>query len=232
MLKLRNLNGYYGNSRALKDVNIEVGDKEFLSVLGRNGVGKTTLMRAIFGLLDKTEGQILFDGKDLLKMPTHERAKAGIGYVPQGRGILPQFTVGENLNMGGFARTSDRGEELQSLVFEMFPILKEFINRKGGNLSGGQQQQLAIGRALLTDPKVIVLDEPTEGIQPNIVEQIEDAIIALNKDHNITILLVEQDIKFSRRASSRFVILEKGAVVSAGPINELTDELVHQHMAV
>ncbi len=232
MLKLQNLNGYYGNSRALKDVNIEMGDREFLSVLGRNGVGKTTLMRAIFGLLDKTEGQILFDGKDLLKMPTHDRAKAGIGYVPQGRGILPRFTVGENLKMGGFARTSDRGEELQSLVFEMFPILKEFISRKGGNLSGGQQQQLAIGRALLTDPQVIILDEPTEGIQPNIVEQIEDAIIALNRNHNITILLVEQDIKFSRRASSRFVILEKGAVVSAGPIKELTDELVHQHMAV
>lgn len=232
MLNLRDLNGYYGNSRALRNVNIEVEDDEFLSVLGRNGVGKTTLMRAIFGLLDKTEGQILFDGQDLLKVPTHERAKAGIGYVPQGRGILPQFTVGENLDMGSFARTSDRGEELYTLVFEMFPILKEFINHKGGNLSGGQQQQLAIGRALLTDPKVIVLDEPTEGIQPNIVEQIEDAIIALNKEHNITILLVEQDIKFSRRASSRFVILEKGSVVSSGPIAELSDDLVHEHMAV
>lgn len=232
MLNLKNLNGYYGNSRALKDVNIEVGDREFLSVLGRNGVGKTTLMRAIFGLLDKTEGEILFDGADLIKMPTHERARAGIGYVPQGRGILPQFTVGENLKMGGFARSSDRGEELETLVFEMFPILKEFIHRKGGNLSGGQQQQLAIGRALLTDPKVIVLDEPTEGIQPNIVQQIEDAIISLNKDHNITILLVEQDIKFSRRASSRFVILEKGSVVSSGAIAELSDDLVHEHMAV
>lgn len=232
MLKLQNLNGYYGNSRALKDVNIDVGDREFLSVLGRNGVGKTTLMRAIFGLLDRTEGDIIFDGWHLDKLPTHERAKAGIGYVPQGRGILPQFTVGENLNMGGFARTSDRGEELEALVFEMFPILKEFINRKGGNLSGGQQQQLAIGRALLTDPKVIVLDEPTEGIQPNIVEQIEDAIISLNQNHGITILLVEQDIKFSRRASSRFVILEKGTVVSSGPIGELSDDLVHKHMAV
>lgn len=232
MLKLQDLNGYYGNSRALKDINIDVDDQEFLSVLGRNGVGKTTLMRAIFGLLDKTDGQILFNGTDLLKMPTHERAKAGIGYVPQGRGILPQFTVGENLKMGGFARTSNRGEELEALVFEMFPILKDFINRKGGNLSGGQQQQLAIGRALLTDPKVIILDEPTEGIQPNIVEQIEDAIISLNKEHNITILLVEQDIRFSRRASSRFVILEKGCVVSSGSIAELSDDLVHKHMSV
>jgi len=232
MLEFKNLNGFYGNSHALKDINLTVQSNEFISVLGRNGVGKTTLMRALFGLLDRTEGEILFDGKDLVKMATHERARAGIGYVPQGRGILPQFTVLENLKIGGFARTSDRGEELEALVFEMFPILKDFINRAGGNLSGGQQQQLAIGRALLTDPSVIILDEPTEGIQPNIVEMIEDAIISLNKDHNITIVLVEQDIKFARRASSSFTILEKGSIVSSGPIGDLSDDLVHQHMAV
>ena len=232
MLEIKNLNGFYGNSRALKDISLTVKSQDFISVLGRNGVGKTTLMRALFGLLDRTEGHIYFNGDDLIQKPPHERARSGIGYVPQGRGILPRFTVMENLKMGGFARTSSRGEELETIVFEMFPILKEFINRAGGNLSGGQQQQLAIARALLTDPSIIVLDEPTEGIQPNIVELIEDAIISLNKEHNITIVLVEQDIKFARRASSTFAILEKGAVVTSGPIKELSDDLVHQHMAV
>lgn len=232
MLDIKKLNGYYGNSRALKDINLSVSRQEFMAVLGRNGVGKTTLMRALFGLLDRTEGGILFNGKDLNNVPTNERARLGFGYVPQGRGILPQFTVLENLKMGGFARTSLRGEELETIVFEMFPILKEFIHRLGGNLSGGQQQQLAIARALLTDPKIIILDEPTEGIQPNVVELIEDAIISLNRDHHITIILVEQDIKFARRASRTFAILEKGSIVSSGPIGGLTDDLVHKHMSV
>lgn len=232
MLEIRNLYGFYGNSRALQDVNLNVATGGFLCVLGRNGVGKTTLMRALFGLLDRTEGEIRLDGVDISGKPTHERARAGIGYVPQGRGILPRFTVMENLKMGSFARTSDRGKELEEIVFQMFPILKQFIDRAGGNLSGGQQQQLAIARALLTDPRIIVLDEPTEGIQPNIVEQIEEAIISLNRDHGITIVLVEQDIQFARRASSTFAIMEKGHVVASGSVKELTDDLVQRHMAV
>lgn len=231
MLEISNLNGFYGSSAALQNVNLQVGKGDFLAVLGRNGVGKTTLMRALFGLLDRTDGSIRLDGREIIRWPTHQRARAGIGYVPQGRGILPQFTVMENLRMGGFARTSERGEELEALVFEMFPMLKEFTARAGGNLSGGQQQQLAIARALLTDPQIIVLDEPTEGIQPNIVELIEESIIDLNKKHDITIVLVEQDIKFARRASSEFAIMEKGQVVASGAVADLTDDLVHRHMA-
>ncbi|MCB6179953.1 urea ABC transporter ATP-binding subunit UrtE [Rhodobacter sp. Har01] len=232
MLKLRNLCGYYGYSAALQDVTLSVDTGDFVAVLGRNGVGKTTLMRALFGLLDRTSGEIVLDGIDIASWPTHRRARAGIGYVPQGRGILPQFTVLENLRMGGFARTSDRGEELEALVFEMFPMLKDFVTRAGGNLSGGQQQQLSIARALMTDPKIIVLDEPTEGIQPNIVELIEEAILQLNRKHGITVVLVEQDIGFARRASSAFAMMEKGRIVASGPIAALTDDLVHRHMAV
>ncbi len=232
MLEISGLNGFYGNSRALSDVSLGVASGGFLSVLGRNGVGKTTLMRAVLGLLDRTEGTIRLKGADLTVLPTHERARAGIGYVPQGRGILPRFTVEENLKLGGFARTSGRGAELEALVYDMFPILKEFRGRAGGNLSGGQQQQLAIGRALMSDPSIILLDEPAEGIQPNIVEQIEQAIVSLNKRLGIAIVLVEQDIQFARRASTAFAILEKGHVVASGPVAELTDELVHRHMAV
>ena len=232
MLEITNLSGFYGGSAALRDVNLKVAKGDLMAVLGRNGVGKTTLMRALFGLLDRATGSIRLDGEDIINWPTHARARAGIGYVPQGRGILPQFTVLENLRMGGFARTSDRGEELEALVFEIFPMLKDFVDRPGGNLSGGQQQQLAIARALLTDPQIIVLDEPTEGIQPNIVELIEDAIVRLNRDHDITIVLVEQDINFARRASSTFAIMEKGRIVASGAVDNLTDELVHRHMAV
>ncbi|WP_428697444.1 urea ABC transporter ATP-binding subunit UrtE [Stappia sp.] len=232
MLEISGLNGFYGNSRALSDVSLSVASGGFLSVLGRNGVGKTTLMRAVLGLLDRTDGEIRLQGADISALATHERARAGIGYVPQGRGILPRFTVEENLQLGGFARTSGRGAELEALVYRMFPVLREFRGRAGGNLSGGQQQQLAIGRALMSDPSIILLDEPAEGIQPNIVEQIEQAIVSLNKDLGIAIVLVEQDIQFARRASSAFAILEKGHVVASGPVADLTDELVHRHMAV
>jgi urea transport system ATP-binding protein len=233
MLEIDNLSAFYGNSRALQNVTLEVGDAGFLSVLGRNGVGKTALLRAIVGLMDKTEGSIRLDGEEIAATPTYDRVKHGIGYVPQGRGILPQFTVRENLKLGTFARR-DPGQVgvLEDKVFELFPVLKEFLNRRGGNLSGGQQQQLAIARAMLTDPKIVLLDEPTEGIQPNIVEQIEDVIMRLNSEHRITVILVEQDVNFARRASRSFVIMEKGHVAASGPIDRLTDGLVQRHMAV
>ncbi|PDT72535.1 urea ABC transporter ATP-binding subunit UrtE [Bradyrhizobium sp. C9] len=230
MLELTDVDAFYGNSRALQGINLMVGNGEFLSVLGRNGVGKTTLMRSILGLMDRCTGRLSLDGTDISPLRTYQRAKAGIAYVPQGRGILPKFTVRENLTLGTFAAKSANG--IEEWVLELFPVLKDFLNRYGGNLSGGQQQQLAIARALLAQPKVILLDEPTEGIQPNIVEQIEDVITRLNRERGITVVLVEQNVAFARRASHRFALLEKGRVVAKGAIGELTDDLIQLHMAV
>ncbi|MCC8936537.1 High-affinity branched-chain amino acid transport ATP-binding protein LivF [Bradyrhizobium ivorense] len=230
MLELTDIDAFYGNSRALQGINLMVGGGEFLAVLGRNGVGKTTLMRSILGLMDRVTGRLSLDGADISALRTYQRAKAGIAYVPQGRGILPRFTVRENLTLGTFAARQANG--IEDWVLELFPVLKEFLNRYGGNLSGGQQQQLAIARALLAQPKVILLDEPTEGIQPNIVEQIEDVIVKLNREHKITVILVEQNVAFARRASHRFALLEKGRVVAKGEIGELTDDLIQLHMAV
>ncbi|MGF6432201.1 MULTISPECIES: urea ABC transporter ATP-binding subunit UrtE [Bradyrhizobium] len=230
MLELTDVDAFYGNSRALQGINLTVGNGEFLSVLGRNGVGKTTLMRSILGLMDRCTGRLSLDGADISPLRTYQRAKAGIAYVPQGRGILPKFTVRENLTLGTFAAKSANG--IEEWVLELFPVLKDFLNRYGGNLSGGQQQQLAIARALLAKPKVILLDEPTEGIQPNIVEQIEDVIVSLNRERRITVVLVEQNVAFARRASHRFALLEKGRVVAKGAIGELTDDLIQLHMAV
>lgn len=231
MLELTNVSAFYGASRALRDISLSIQDGEFVSVLGRNGVGKTTMMRAIVGLMDRSEGSIKVDGVEVNKRPPHARAKAGIGYVPQGRAILPKFTVRENLTIGTFGTPSGRGE-IEEEVLDLFPILREFMNRRGGNLSGGQQQQLAIARALLTKPKVMLLDEPTEGIQPNIVEQIEEVLIDLNKKHGLTVVLVEQNVDFARRASSRFVLVERGSIAVEGRVDELTDDLVQRHMAV
>jgi urea transport system ATP-binding protein len=231
MLELVNVDGFYGRSRALQSVSLSVANGEFLSVLGRNGVGKTTLLRTILGLMSRTGGSIYLDGAELSALPTHQRALAGVGYVPQGRGILPAFTVRENLLLGTFATVSNQGR-ISEWVLELFPVLKEFMNRRGGNLSGGQQQQLAIARALLSEPKVLLLDEPTEGIQPNIVEQIEDVLIDLNRKQGLTIVLVEQNIKFARRASDRFAIINRGSVAMNEKIGALTDDIIHQHLVV
>lgn len=231
MLELNGLDGFYGRSRALQSVSMDIDEGDFFSVLGRNGVGKTTLLRSVLGLMSRTSGSVKLDGMELNGLPTHARALAGIGYVPQGRGILPAFTVRENLMIGTFAAQSGQGE-IADWVLELFPILKEFLNRRGGNLSGGQQQQLAIGRALLSQPKVLLLDEPTEGIQPNIVEQIEDVLIDLNRTRGLTIVLVEQNLTFARRASNRFAILDRGTVAVTSGIAQLSDDLVHEHLVV
>jgi len=231
MLELNSVNAYYGHSCAVNDISLKVNSGEFLSILGRNGVGKTSLMRAIIGLMDHITGSIKLDEIEINRKKVHERAIAGIGYVPQGRGILPKFTVKENLKVGTFA-TTKIPDEINEWVFDLFPILKEFINRLGGDLSGGQQQQLAIARALLTEPKVMLLDEPTEGIQPNIVEKIEEVLVDLNNKHGMTLILVEQNVDFARRASQRFAILENGIVAAEGIANSLTDELVHKHLSV
>jgi urea transport system ATP-binding protein len=231
MLELAAVDGFYGRSRALKSVSMKVATGGFMSVLGRNGVGKTTLLRSILGLMSRTAGSVRLDGQEIGDRPTYERARAGVGYVPQGRGILPAFTVRENLMVGTFAaKKGQRG--IDEWVLELFPILKEFLNRRGGNLSGGQQQQLAIARALLTEPKVMLLDEPTEGIQPNIVEQIEDVLIDLNRKHGLTIVLVEQNVDFARRASESFVILDRGSVAAEGPVASLSEDLIQRHLVV
>lgn len=231
MLELSQVDAFYGNSRALHEISLSVARGEFWAVLGRNGVGKTTLMKTILGLMDRITGSICLDGTEISSLPTYARAKAGIAHVPQGRGILPRFTVRENLLLGTFA-SKRRSDTIQEWILDLFPMLKNFMDRHGGNLSGGQQQQLAIARALLADPKVILFDEPTEGIQPNIVEQIEEVITGLNKQRGITVVLVEQNVKFARRAADRFLLLEKGRMVANGEVSELSDDLIHRHMAV
>ena len=231
MLELTAVNAFYGNSCAIQNINLRVGRGEFLAIIGRNGVGKTSLMRAIIGLMDRITGSIKLDQQEINKCKTHERAKAGLGYVPQGRGILPRFTVRENLTVGAFA-CDQKSPQMHEWVLEFFPVLKEFLGRQGGDLSGGQQQQLAIARALLTQPKVMLLDEPTEGIQPNIVEKIEEVLIDLNKNHGMTIVLVEQNVEFARKAAQLFTILDNGRVAAEGQTEALTDDLVHQHLSV
>ena len=231
MLKLTNVDSYYDRSHILHAVCLDIPIGEVTAVLGRNGTGKTTLLKTLMGLTDRMEGQINLDGTEIGKDPTFRRARAGIAYVPQGREIIPDFTIRENILMGAFAR-ADGKRQIPELVPELFPYLMDNLERAGGVLSGGQQQQLAIARALAADPKIILLDEPNEGIQPSIVEEIEAIIIRLNKEAGLTVVLVEQNVSFARQASHRFAMMEKGRIVAAGAIAELSDEMVHRHMAV
>jgi urea transport system ATP-binding protein len=231
MLKLTNVDSYYDRSHILHAVCLDIPIGKVTAVLGRNGTGKTTLLKTLMGLTDRMEGQISLDGAEIGKHPTFRRARAGIAYVPQGREIIPDFTIRENILMGAFAR-ADGKRQIPELVPELFPYLMDNLERAGGVLSGGQQQQLAIARALAADPKIILLDEPNEGIQPSIVEEIEAVIIRLNREVGLTVVLVEQNVLFARQASHRFVMMEKGRIVVAGAIAELSDEMVHRHMAV
>lgn len=228
-LKAVDLYSFYGKSPVIQGMSFDLKPGEFLSVLGRNGVGKTTLLKSIMGLTESCSGHLSFEGQEITSTSTPERSKLGIGYIPQGRDIIPQFTVRENIVMGTYARTDGR-RDIPGYLFEMFPILKEFINRKGGDLSGGQQQQLAIARALAMDPKILLLDEPTEGIQPNIVKQIEEAVLHLNRERGLGIILVEQNIPFARAASDRFIVMDKGRIAMTGAKNDLTDAVVEEHL--
>jgi urea transport system ATP-binding protein len=231
MLRLTNVNSFYGRSHILHGVSFEAPTAEITAILGRNGTGKTTLLKTLMGLTDHMTGEIRIDDSVISHEPTFRRARAGIAYVPQGREIIPDFSIRENILLGAFARP-DGKRVIPDLVPELFPYLIENLDRPGGVLSGGQQQQLAIARALAAQPKILLLDEPTEGIQPNIVEEIEDVILRLNREVKLTVILVEQNVAFARRAARRFAVMEKGRVVAAGEILELTDEVVHRHMAV
>ncbi len=229
MLAIRNLDQYYGGSHTLWDISMDIPQGSVTCLMGRNGMGKTTLLRCIMGLVAARSGEVLYEGRNLRELPAEERARIGIGYVPQGREIFAQLSVEENLRIGLSVR---RARSVPEHVYEMFPVLKKMLRRRGGDLSGGQQQQLAIARALLVEPQLLILDEPTEGIQPNIVHEIGDLILRLNRDEGLTVLLVEQKLPFARRVASEFRVLDKGRFVVGGAISELTDELVRQHLTV
>lgn len=231
LLSVQALDTGYGQGRICEGIDLEVGEGELVCLLGRNGVGKTTLLKCVMGLLPVRGGEIRFDGHDLVKLPAERRAPLGIGYVPQGREIFPRLTVEENLRIG-LTTGRGKGREALDAVYELFPVLKKMLRRRGGDLSGGQQQQLAIGRALVLEPKLLILDEPCEGIQPNVVHEIGEVIKRLNRERGITVLLVEQKLPFARRVADRFCVMDKGRVVANGAINELTDELVRQYLAV
>ena len=231
MLSVSNLEVSIGGSRILRGVSLDVPAKSVMCLMGRNGVGKTTTLKAIVGLHKAAKGSISLNGQHLDGLSPEERARSGIGYVPQGRDIFPHLTVDENLRIGAIARGRKLNGQLNR-VFSLFPILKEFLPRKGGMLSGGQQQQLAIGRALLTEPKILILDEPTEGIQPNVIDQIGDTIRLLREEGKMSILLVEQYLDFARELADCFAIMDRGAVVAKGAVGELTDAVIKEHLIV
>jgi len=231
MLTVSNINVSIGGSRILRDLSLRVSLNEVVCLMGRNGVGKTTTLKTITGLLRPTSGKIQWNEDDISSQAPDRRARGGIGYVPQGRDIFPNMTVWENLQIGLVAH-GKKGKGQLDRVFSLFPVLKEMLERKGGVLSGGQQQQLAIGRALLTEPKILILDEPTEGIQPNIIDQIGDAIRMLKSEGGMGILLVEQYLDFAQALGDSFYILDRGSVVAEGAISHLTDETVKKHLMV
>ena len=234
LLQLSSVETYIGGSRILRGVNLEINPSEVVALMGRNGVGKTSTLRSITGVLPIRSGTITFAGQRIDQLPPDVRARAGIGYVPQGRDIFPHMTIEENLQVGlvVHGRKGAVAKAALERVYSLFPVLKEMLKRKGGVLSGGQQQQLAIGRALLTNPKLLILDEPTEGIQPSIIEQIGDTLKALKSEGTLAILLVEQFVDFCRECSDRFYAMDRGVVVISGPISTLTDDVVKQHLQV
>ena len=231
MLTIKGLHQFYGGSHILWDVDLSVPAGSRTCLIGRNGMGKTTLLKCIMGLLPIASGSMTFEGQDLLKCSVEDRARLGIAYVPQGREIFSQLTVEENLRVGLSVRRNGN-RSVPDRVFQLFPVLKEMLGRRGGDLSGGQQQQLAIARALVLKPRLLILDEPTEGIQPNIVHEIGDIVLKLNQESELTVLLVEQKLPFARRVASEFYILDKGRQVATGPIADLTDQFVRAHLSV
>ncbi|MBZ0090762.1 MAG: urea ABC transporter ATP-binding subunit UrtE [Sulfuricellaceae bacterium] len=230
MLTVENLNQYYGGSHILRDIGFEAPTGQVTTLLGRNGVGKTTLLKCLMGLVPAKSGSIRFDGADITAALSHARVKAGIGYVPQGREIFPRLTVEENLLMG--LATRPGGTAIPERIFAMFPVLKQMLKRRGGDLSGGQQQQLAIGRALTFGPKLLILDEPTEGIQPSIIKDIERAIRSLAEEGSMAILLVEQYYDFARSLADRYLVMERGEIVRRGMGADMEKDGIRELLSV
>ncbi len=230
-LSIQNLDIYYGESQVLRDVQMVLHPGSITALMGRNGVGKTTLLKSIIGLLPTRRGEIVFEGKKITALPPEKRARAGIAYVPQGREIFPKLTIEENLQLGLEARRDGLKKVPEDEIFALFPILAQMRKRLGGNLSGGQQQQLAIARALVGDPKILLLDEPTEGIQPSIIQDIEKVLVGLKAKGKISILLVEQYLDFARRLGDQYYIMERGTMVQNGATENLTEESVKKHLA-
>ncbi|MEC4721867.1 urea ABC transporter ATP-binding subunit UrtE [Noviherbaspirillum sp. CPCC 100848] len=232
MLNVEKLNQYYGSSHTLRGVSLDLQKGQCLALLGRNGVGKTTLLKCLMGVLPVAAGNVRLDNRDITKLKPHERAALGIAYVPQGREIFARLTVEENLMMGMAVKPGRQASKIRGEVFELFPVLKEMLHRRGGDLSGGQQQQLAIARALLADPKLIILDEPTEGIQPSIIKDIGRVIRLLRERGDMAILLCEQYFDFAQELADKFVVLSRGEVVASGVQAQMSGEDIKRHLAV
>jgi urea transport system ATP-binding protein len=230
MLAVSNLNQYYGGSHILRNLSFEAPAGKVTALLGRNGVGKSTLLKTLMGLVPAKSGQVLFQQKDITAVKPYERVRAGIGYVPQGREIFPRLTVEENLQMGLAARPP--GASIPERIFEMFPVLRSMLRRRGGDLSGGQQQQLAIGRALAVGPRLLILDEPTEGIQPSIIKDIERAIRTLAESGEMAILLVEQYYDFARSLADQYLVMERGEIAASGAGADMDRDDVRRLLAV
>ena len=231
MLHIEHLNQYYGESHTLWDIDLTVAKGKCTCLMGRNGVGKTSLLGCIMGLLPLHSGKMLLAGAEITKLPAERRAALGIGYVPQGRQIFPLLTVQENLEIG-LATGRIKKTKIPELIFELFPVLEEMLKRRGGDLSGGQQQQLAIGRALVLDPTLLILDEPTEGIQPNIVQEIGEIINRLKNELSMTVLLVEQKLPFARSVADTYAILDRGRSVATGAMETLSEQLTRKYLTV
>jgi urea transport system ATP-binding protein len=230
-LQVRDIDTFYGTSHILHGVSLDIADRELCAVLGRNGAGKTTLLRSITGVNPPADGSILLDGIEIAHLKSHRRAWLGVSYVPQGREIIPDITVAENIYLALLGK-GRKGNKVPTFVFDYFPALKLVINQKGGTLSGGQQQQLAIARAMVQEPKLLLMDEPTEGLQPSVVEEIEPIIKRIPSERNCAVLLVEQNLDFVRAITQKFAILETGRIVASGNIGELTPEVVQRHLSV
>lgn len=231
LLHVDHLHVAYGESLILRDVTLQVPAGQVVCLMGRNGVGKTTLLKSIMGLLTPQAGSLVFNGEDITRLRPEQRARRGIGYVPQGREIFPYLTVLENLRIGRMGRAGDH-EQIPEDVFQLFPALRRMLGRKGGVLSGGEQQQLAIARALVAEPRLLLLDEPTEGIQPSIIDEIETVIERLKAQGHISLLLVEQYLEFAWRLADTFYIMAKGSIVAEGKMGELTEDVIKRHLTV